>query len=184
MRSVVAVIILFVTGSVQAAPITWTLNNVVFDDGATVTGSFVYDQDTNLYSEMSITVAGGYMFDPYGFPLAADPFTWAEVQLSPDSSSTNETRFLVRDSIRSGGSCQNYCTRQFRFVFDTALTNVGGTANLLLGAQSYERLTTSSSSRRRDIVSGTISAVPVPAAVWLFASALGGLGWMRRRKTV
>ena len=30
---------------------------------------------------------------------------------------------------------------------------------------------------------GTITAVPVPAAMWLFGSALGGLGWMRRRKT-
>jgi hypothetical protein len=29
-----------------------------------------------------------------------------------------------------------------------------------------------------------VSNVPVPAAVWLFGSALGGLGWMRRRKTV
>jgi hypothetical protein len=28
------------------------------------------------------------------------------------------------------------------------------------------------------------SAVPIPAAVWLFGSALAGLGWMRRRKTV
>jgi hypothetical protein len=27
------------------------------------------------------------------------------------------------------------------------------------------------------------STVPVPAAVWLFGSALAGLGWMRRRKT-
>jgi hypothetical protein len=27
------------------------------------------------------------------------------------------------------------------------------------------------------------SAVPIPAAVWLFGSALAGLGWMRRRKT-
>jgi hypothetical protein len=26
-----------------------------------------------------------------------------------------------------------------------------------------------------------VTAVPIPAAVWLFASALGGLGWMRRR---
>jgi hypothetical protein len=27
-------------------------------------------------------------------------------------------------------------------------------------------------------------AVPIPAAVWLFGSALAGLGWMHRRKTV
>ena len=32
------------------------------------------------------------------------------------------------------------------------------------------------------IISG--SKVPVPAAVWLFGSALAGLGWMRRKKTV
>jgi hypothetical protein len=29
----------------------------------------------------------------------------------------------------------------------------------------------------------TVSTVPIPAAVWLFGSALAGLGWMRRRKT-
>jgi len=29
-----------------------------------------------------------------------------------------------------------------------------------------------------------VSAVPVPAAVWLFGSALAGLGWMRRKQTV
>jgi len=28
------------------------------------------------------------------------------------------------------------------------------------------------------------SAVPIPAAVWLFGSALAGLGWMRRRPTI
>jgi hypothetical protein len=39
----------------HAAPVTWTLDNVVFDDGATATGSFVYDRDTNTYSTISIT---------------------------------------------------------------------------------------------------------------------------------
>ena len=30
------------------------------------------------------------------------------------------------------------------------------------------------------ILSGQLTAVPIPAAVWLFGSALAGLGWMRR----
>ncbi len=29
-----------------------------------------------------------------------------------------------------------------------------------------------------------VQVVPVPAAVWLFGSALAGLGWMRRKQTV
>jgi hypothetical protein len=28
------------------------------------------------------------------------------------------------------------------------------------------------------------TAVPIPAAVWLFGSALAGLGWMRRKQTI
>ncbi len=36
------------------------------------------------------------------------------------------------------------------------------------------------------VVDGDIAAsvVPVPAAIWLFGSALAGLGWMRRKQTV
>jgi hypothetical protein len=30
----------------------------------------------------------------------------------------------------------------------------------------------------------TLQAVPVPAAAWLFGSALAGLGWLRRKQTV
>jgi hypothetical protein len=30
----------------------------------------------------------------------------------------------------------------------------------------------------------TYSVVPIPAAVWLFGSALAGLGWLRRKQTV
>jgi hypothetical protein len=30
----------------------------------------------------------------------------------------------------------------------------------------------------------TVNVVPLPAAVWLFGSALAGLGWIRRKQSV
>lgn len=37
-----------------AVPITWTLSNVVFEDGSMAIGSFVYDADVGVYSDVSI----------------------------------------------------------------------------------------------------------------------------------
>jgi hypothetical protein len=34
----------------------------------------------------------------------------------------------------------------------------------------------------REFISGSITAVPIPTAVWLFGSAMAGLGWMRRKQ--
>jgi hypothetical protein len=45
----------------------------------------------------------------------------------------------------------------------------------------YERSATIGSSPGTWVKS---SVVPIPAAVWLFGSALAGLGWMRRKQTV
>jgi hypothetical protein len=38
--------------------------------------------------------------------------------------------------------------------------------------------------RFHDIALVSGSVVPLPAAVWLFGSALAGLGWIRRKQTV
>ena len=46
-------------GSAQAVPLTWDLNNVVFGDGTTVTGSFVFDADTTTFSDLDLTSSGG-----------------------------------------------------------------------------------------------------------------------------
>ncbi len=61
MRGWVASLILTLTflSNAFAFPVTWTLNGVTFTDGGTASGYFVYDADTNTFSEGSISVAGG-----------------------------------------------------------------------------------------------------------------------------
>jgi hypothetical protein len=46
-------------GSASAVPVTWTLHQVVFQDGATASGSFTYDADTNTYSAINLTTTTG-----------------------------------------------------------------------------------------------------------------------------
>jgi hypothetical protein len=46
-------------GSAQATPVTWDLSNVAFSDGTAVTGSFVFDADTNIFGLLDISTSGG-----------------------------------------------------------------------------------------------------------------------------
>jgi hypothetical protein len=39
--------------------VTWTLNNFTFSDGATASGSFVYDATTNTFSSINIVTSSG-----------------------------------------------------------------------------------------------------------------------------
>jgi len=63
-----------------------------------------------------------------------------------------------------------------------SLTDVvpGSTRFLLSSVFTFPTLTGSSGGLRGN-VNAQVSAVPIPAAAWLFASALGLLGWMRRK---
>lgn len=61
MRGWVALLVLTLAclSNASAFPVTWTLSGVTFTDGGTASGYFVYDADTNTFSEGSISVAGG-----------------------------------------------------------------------------------------------------------------------------
>ena len=49
----------FASAPASATPLTWMLDNVLFSDGTAVTGSFVYDADTDAWSSLSLTTSGG-----------------------------------------------------------------------------------------------------------------------------
>ena len=43
----------------SATPLLWTLNGLVFDDGGTASGSFVYDADSHHFSAINLATTAG-----------------------------------------------------------------------------------------------------------------------------
>ncbi len=174
-----AVTVLSVTAT--AAPVTWTINNAtVFSnisyDTATFYGSFNYDADTNTYSNLNIKAEifvnqgrDDWYHDGDVYILAG-PFN---VSL-PGSA----TQLNAKHSYPPYGY-DTFLTLNF----GSALTGAGGTVAITSGTIVGTLDFYSETDESAYLLPGaTVSAaVPVPAAVWLFASALAGLGWMRRK---
>ncbi len=136
----------------------------------------MYDADTNVYSDVSISTndvyGGGYYVFGADYTSAIGTATslqtpWTYLRSYYSSFDISEKSFLS-------------------LTWDGALTNSGGTHNLVPGLQTVDQGTRGDNNF--NYAHGTISAssaiTPIPAAVWLFGSALAGLGWMSRKQTV
>lgn len=51
----------------HATPVNWKLNGVLFSDGGTANGTFVYDADTNQFSAINITTTTGSVLSGAAF---------------------------------------------------------------------------------------------------------------------
>ena len=160
-------ILLLLAGSVQASAVTWTLEA---DDaiGAYISGTFDYDADTGVFSNVNLTSTDINLV----FTGIEDPFNCAYICASFNS--------LSGDSLDANTEAAgtDYGSMRLFLSFSSNLTNAGGVVGLGHGA-SYHLLNEIESYS----IFGTVTAVPVPAAAWLFGSALAGLGFIRRRKT-
>jgi len=154
---------------------TWTLHNVVFDDGSTLIGNFEYD--AGVYSNFNLN------FNDAFFP--GEP-------TSPINSSTIEIDSSIGSLIAlqyfgpSGapecemGSCVIELSFDHPFVpfylpSDSPIQILGG------GARDF-----GIDSHRADLPIGhsafITATIPLPPAIWLLGSALGLLGWIRHKK--
>lgn len=173
-----------VAGSANAAVLTWTLQDVVFTDGGSASGTFDFDTSTNTYSNISITTTGGTANagSTYGVPDPANGGGNATVLIAVASAMVDytDTPFLA-------------------FVWTSALTDLGGAVAIdPLAYYTFESLCSDVSCASvggpsipeyRRLVSGSAistiisppSEVPLPAALPLFLAGLAGLGVAKRR---
>jgi hypothetical protein len=167
---------LMVTGA-NAAAVTWTVNGS-FDStvrgggggggvaSGTAAGTFDYDADTNTYTNISITTTN----------FAQDGANFGGTFTSLFAFGTSDASHLFAEASSNIGG--NVLVLQL--YFEAALTNAGGVVLMDTNGNSLE--VAPSWDLARVFASGAkVSTVPVPAAVWLFASGLGLLGWLRRK---
>jgi hypothetical protein len=170
-------LVLFLFGTTaHATAIQWNLVDIVFDDGATASGSFIYDADVNQYWGINITTTTGRMpARNYRFSTSY-PSAGLAVFYSGDSPMPADDGTLYLD-------------------FPVPLTNTmrvipltGGNAVSQEATCSGQSGTCTPGNPYRTVVAGAVSsvvpvppAVPLPPAVYLFGSALGLMGMMRRK---
>jgi len=94
---------------------------------------------------------------------------------SVDLSSWYDTTLTVTGYYAAGGTV----TTSFFNIGSVFLTTV----NFDSSWTGLEKVAFDSAGSPGIIDNITVQAVPIPAAVWLFGSALAGLGWMRRRQS-
>ena len=157
---------LIFSGSIHAAPVTWTIDSLLFDDGGTGSGTFSYDASTNAYSNIDILTTAGSDFGGASYS-SVNPY------------GPNGAEYLVTMIVPLAGAPALALSFAAPLTHAGGLITIGGGGEAICGDECAIPV-----SGLRNISSGQISAVPVPAAVWLFGSALAGLGWLKRKQTI
>jgi hypothetical protein len=167
-------VLLLLTSALAIAPVsfastvTWNLNNVTFSDGATASGSFNFDADTNTLTTWNISVTSGVLSAFTYSPTDSTAGSYFQVAGYQD-----ELLFMVNGS-----------TRQLRLTPVYALTDSGGTDPIDLntfgnGSGSVE---CNNCAPYREVVSGSLAtATPEPGSVALLGLGFASVSLLARK---
>jgi hypothetical protein len=170
MRHALAVMLLLAVGSVQASTIVYSSPGIVTGIAGLDIGGTLYNVDfeTGAYS----TFGGVEEF------WTSIPEASLAVDLINDVLNAGVVRVLNNDS-------------QYFLTYNPSFSVLAGDGNIDWGVNALpldfvDVLWVAGVAGAEPSFHGARTAwsvVPIPAAVWLFGSALAGLGWFRRRQT-
>lgn len=183
MKKLLFVLLLAVMGSAQAAPVTYNftiIGDVLLGDECLGPNSFNLTGQCGLGSLDTITATGTFTADLGTIGNESGTVSFAALSGNTMSIDMNGAATLTQADDTDGlGSSLTFLNGQltnFDFVSDdgdslsSLFLDFTNGANFGAGQFSGEWQ-----------ANVALTPVPVPAAVWLFGSALGLLGWMRRR---
>ena len=163
---------------VDALPLTWTLNSVIFEDGGTATGSFDYIAGSNSVFSWDIFVSGGNtdVFAPFNYSSSISG------QTAFSSLGDGQTFVFVASDFLG----EKELRRDLRIFATSSLTDLGGTIFLgVFNVGNSFNLECFNCSPVREIADGAFiqsNIIPEPSTLALFAFGLAGLGFMMRRR--
>jgi hypothetical protein len=136
-----------------AIPVEWSVDGLVRDDGGTVSGSFVYDADTNTYSAINITTTQG------SSSLPGETYSGFSIPVAPSA-----TFVLFERTQRTTTSPPPDYTDQntLAFQFAPGLTNAGGSVAPSFMSESACGDIICSVNSPTVTLSGVIVGTPVP----------------------
>jgi hypothetical protein len=147
--------------------------------------TITFDEPDGVFSSVDCGQAGtcqvyeidGYRVTAYGFQ-ETEPGDMRAFSVTFDTFGGPEPWFVGIDRI-DGGEFSILEIGEYYGATDISSIGNGGYVNITQ-ASFWSEYAAYAPVYLDDIV---VSAVPIPAAVWLFGSALAGLGWMRRKQT-
>lgn len=155
----ILLVLFLLPASTWADGITWTVNNITLNDGGTVSGSFIYDAATNLYSSPDVTSTAGFLFSGAVYTSVTDAIFSNSTVLGLGPNPTNTSNFTGETFLE--------------LMFLNPLTDAGG-ADPVFAVEFVCTDATCSAPIERTSLSGAVVTTPEPSTALLLILALLG----------
>jgi hypothetical protein len=186
-KLILGAVVLLLSSQVNASRVTLGLHDVFFDDGTMLLGTIDVESTTSMIIEGAMSTISGPDFPASGtYTELCDDSGWR----CHDNNTSGQGAWLSFPPSNNDYSASGlYLVFASLFDFSPGASNPVGGYEMsdqfdFVDREDFENCRDNyPECYRRGIVSGYASAVPIPAAAWLFGTALIGLvGFGRRRK--